>query len=400
MTTKPAWLENEIRRLNDRSLCIPRRIIETAQGDWIKINGQKVLNLGSNNYLGMANHPVLRKAVISAMEEFGIGPSGGRNIVGITKLLNELEIELAQFKNSEMALMFQSGYLANMSVVTSLVGNGDIVFFDAMLHTTLMDSCIVSGARLLKFDHTDPDSLFRLVSETPRNSYNMGMILTDGVFALDGDIAPLPAYVPIAKEFDLWLIVDDAHGMGVLGKSGRGIVDHFSLGKEVDIEISVLSKAFGVVGGLATGKQEVMQIISQKGRSLSLSSGLSIPDISASLASLIYVQSHNELIEKLWENSKYFVKKMREMGFDLGNTQTPIVPVLVGEPRLAQEFSSRLLREKVFVPAIVNYPSSNSTSISKARLRVMNSSTHTKDDLDFALSVFKMIGTDLGVING
>ena len=376
----------------DSDLCVPQRMIETAQGAWVVMNGKKVLNLGSNNYLGMANHPVLREASINAINEFGVGPSGGRNIVGITRLLHDLESKLAQFKNSEMALTFQSGYLANISVITSLAGKDDLVFSDEMLHTTLMDSCVISGAKVLKFAHTDADSLLRLIRKTPRTSYNMGMILTDGVFALDGDIAPLSDYAKIAKEFDLWLVVDDAHGMGVLGKGGMGIADYFNLGKEVDVEISVFSKAFGVVGGLASGKQEVIQLISQKGRSLSLSSGMTIPDIAACLASIEYVQSHNELIEKLWENTKYFTEKMKNIGFNLGKTQTPIIPVIVDDPSLAQNFSSLLFDQGVFVPAIVSYPSNNITSTPKARLRIMSSATHSREDLDYALSAFERIG--------
>jgi glycine C-acetyltransferase len=398
MVTKLTWVKNEIQKLIDFDLDVPQRIIETAQDAWIVMNDKRVLNLGSNNYLGMANHPVLREASIEAMNKYGVGPSGGRNIVGITKLLSDLELELARFKNSEMALTFQSGYLANISVVGSLVGAEDVVFTDALFHTTLMDACAISGAKVLKFDHADADNLLHLISRTSRNSYSRGMIITDGVFALDGDIAPLPAYAKIAREFDLWLVVDDAHGAGVLGKDGRGIVDHFNLRDEIDVEISVLSKAFGVVGGVAVGKREVIQLIAQKGRSLSLSSGMTIPDIAACLASVQYIQSHHELIEKLWENTKYFTEQMKSMGFNLGKTQTPIVPVIVGNPGLAQNFSSLLFDEGVFVPAIVSYPSSNIASTPKARLRIINSATHSREDLDCALSAFKRIGRRLNLI--
>ncbi len=395
MTEKTAWIEEELASLREQGLYINIRTIESPQDAWLVVDGKKVLNFCANNYLGLANHPKLREAAQKAIEKYGVGPGAVRTIAGTMSLHNELERRLAEFKGVEAAITFQSGFNANLATIPALVGRGDVIFSDELNHASIIDGCRLSRAEIVRYAHADPDDLRRVIAEKPRDSYRRALIVTDGVFSMDGDIAPLPEIYQIARENDFLLMVDDAHGEGVLGRGGRGIVDHFDLHGKVDIEVGTMSKAFGVVGGVVAGSKLLIEWLRQRGRPFLFSSAMTVPDVAACLAAVDLLEESTELVDRLWSNAEYFKKGMNEMGFDTGKTQTPIVPVMLGDAKLAQEFSRRLFEEGVFAMAI-GYPT---VPKGKARIRVMNTAAHTRDDLDMALEVFGKVGRELGVIS-
>jgi len=390
--TKIAWLDEEIASLKSQGLFTNIRTLSSPQGAWLVVDGKRVLNFSSNNYLGLANHPRLIEAAKKAMDEYGLGPAAVRTIAGTMDLHVRLEQRLAAFKGVEAAITFQSGFTANLATVAALVGKGDVIFSDELNHASIIDGCRLSGAKIVRFRHADPGDLRQQIAAT--TEYGRRLIITDGVFSMDGDIAPLPDLYEIANAHDILLMVDDAHGEGVLGRGGRGIVDHFGLHGKVDIEIGTMSKAFGVVGGIVAGKQSIIDWLRQRGRPFLFSSAMTVPDVAACLAAVDLLEESTELVERLWNNADYFKKHMNELGFNTGNTQTPIVPVMLGEAPLAQKFSRRLFEEGVFAMAI-GYPT---VPQGKARIRVMNSATHTHDDLDLALDIFARVGRELGVI--
>jgi glycine C-acetyltransferase len=351
-----------------------------------------VPNFSSNNYLGLANHPRLIEAAQTAMKQMGIGPAAVRSIAGTTELHVELERKLAAFKHVEAALTFQSGFNANIAVIPALVGKGDVIFSDALNHASIIDGCRLSGASIVRYEHNDVDDLRRKIAAT--SEYGRRLIITDGVFSMDGDIAPLPALYDVAAAHDILLMVDDAHGEGVLGRGGRGIVDHFELHGLVDVEVGTMSKAFGVVGGIVAGRQILIEWLKQRARPFLFSSAMTIPDVAACIAAVDLLAESTELVDRLWANAETFKQGMKQLGFDTGQTQTPIVPVMLGEAPLAQEFSRRLFDEGVFAMAI-GYPT---VAKGKARIRVMNSAAHSPQDLEQALGAFERVGKALGVI--
>jgi glycine C-acetyltransferase len=304
----------------------------------------------------------------------------------------QLEKRLAAFKGVEAAITFQSGFMANLAAIPALVGKDDVIFSDRLNHASIIDGCRLSRARIVAYEHCNPGDLRKQIAAT--SGYGRRLIVTDGVFSMDGDIAPLSDLYEVAAEHDILLMVDDAHGEGVLGKGGRGIVDHFGLHGRVDIEVGTLSKAFGVVGGVVAGKQTIVDWLRQRGRPFLFSSAMTVPDVAACLAAVDLLEESTELVERLWSNADYFKTSMNRVGFDTGHTQTPIVPVMLGEAPLAQRFSKRLFEEGVFAMAI-GYPT---VPQGKARIRVMNSATHTRDDLDKALDIFANVGRELDVI--
>ena len=304
----------------------------------------------------------------------------------------QLEETLAAFKRAEACITLQSGFTANLATIPALVGKGDIIFSDELNHASIIDGSRLSRATIVRYSHNDVDDLRRKIAET--TEYGRRLIVTDGVFSMDGDIAPLDKICEVAEEHDILLMVDDAHGEGVLGEGGRGIVDHFGLHGRVDVEVGTLSKAFGVMGGLVAGKQPIIDWLRQRGRPFLFSSALTVPDTAACLAAVELLQESTELVDRLWSNAALFKKEMQNMGFNTGVTQTPIVPVMLGEATLAQKFSQRLFEEGVFAMAI-GYPT---VPQGKARIRVMNSAAHSHDDLEQALDVFGRVGKELGVI--
>lgn len=392
--TKTDWISDEIANLRTAGLFTQIRTIESPQGAWLVVDGQKVLNFCSNNYLGLANHPHLVKAAKAALEKYGVGPAAVRTIAGTMDLHLELETRLASFKGVEAALTFQSGFNANLATIPALVGKADVIYSDELNHASIIDGARLSGAKIVRFPHADAQGLRKVIKEHQDEGYNHSLIVTDGVFSMDGDIAPLDEIYDVAQEFDHLLMVDDAHGEGVLGNGGRGIVDHFDLHGKVDVEVGTLSKAFGVVGGAVTGNQVIIDWLRQRGRPFLFSSAMTAPDVAACLAAIDILEESSELVEKLWENTAYFKGRMEELGFDTGLSTTPIVPIMLGEAPLAQDFSRRLFEKDVFAMAI-GFPT---VPRGKARIRVMNSAAHSRDDLDQGLAAFETAGKELRVI--
>jgi glycine C-acetyltransferase len=392
---KLQFILDERARLEKEGLVVNLRTIESPQGAWIRVDGKKVLNLCSNNYLGMANHPRLREAARNAIEMFGVGPAAVRSIAGTMTLHTELEEKLAHFKHVEATLSFQSGFNSNIATIPALVGKDDLIFSDELNHASIIDGCRLSGAPIIRFEHCNPASLDQKLKEHYRSgSERRALIITDGVFSMDGDIAPLPSLVELAEKYGTMIMVDDAHGEGVLGKGGRGVVDHFGMHGRVDVEIGTLSKAFGVIGGFVAGKRIIIEHLRQKGRPFLFSSALTPADVAACSAAVDILESSEELVQKLWRNTRYFRKKIQEAGFNTGASETPITPVLLGEAKVAQEFSRRLFEESVFAMAI-SYPT---VPMGKARIRAMISAAHSIEDLDFGIDRFIAIGKQLNVI--
>ena len=388
------FITEELAQLKEQGLFITIRTIGSPQGAWIVVDGKKVLNMCSNNYLGFANHERLRDAAVKGIQEFGVGPAAVRTIAGTMTLHKTLEEKLARFKKVEAAISFQSGFNANLATIPALVGKEDLIFSDELNHASIIDGCRLSRATIIRYEHCNPESLREKLEEY-KDHPGKKMVITDGVFSMDGDIAPMDKLVAVAEEYDAITMVDDAHGEGVLGDAGRGIVDHFGLHGRVDIEVGTLSKAFGVVGGYVAGKKLIVDYLHQKARPFLFSSAVTPPDVSACIAAVDILQESGELVEKLWDNAKYFKKNMKELGFDLGFSQTPITPVMIGDAKVASRFSQRLFEEGIFAQSI-GYPT---VPKGKARIRVMISATHSKDDLDFGAETFGKIGKELGVIS-
>jgi glycine C-acetyltransferase len=393
MTSPLAWIQDEIETLKTSGLYNRIRTLSSPQGAWLLVDGKKVLNFCSNNYLGLANHPKVIQAAREAMDKYGVGPAAVRTIAGTMDLHVKLERRLAAFKGVESAITFQSGFNANLATIPALVGKEDVIFSDELNHASIIDGCRLSGAKIIRYNHCDPQDLEKALFEERRN-HPRALVVTDGVFSMDGDIAPLDQIYEVAKKHEAILMVDDAHGEGVLGRGGRGIVDHYQLHGKVDVEIGTLSKAFGVIGGVVAGNSLIVEWLRQRGRPFLFSSAMTVPDTAACLASLEILESSTELVDRLWENTRYFKEEMRKAGFDLGKSVTPITPVMLGEAPLAQEFSKALFDEGVFAMAI-GFPT---VPRGKARIRVMISAAHQKEDLERGLEIFTKVGKKLKVI--
>lgn len=393
MSNKISWLTQEIDGLKEQGLYNRIRTIGSAQGARIVVDGKDVLNFCSNNYLGLANHPKLIEAAKDATKKFGVGPAAVRTIAGTTDLHVQLEQRLAKFKGAQDVITFQSGFTANLGAISALVGKEDVIFSDRLNHASIIDGSRLSGAKIIPYEHNDAGALEDAIKEHASN-FRRGLIITDGVFSMDGDIAPLPDLVEVAKKYDILFMVDDAHGEGVLGKGGRGIVDHFGLHGQVDIEVGTMSKAFGVVGGIVAGDKVIIEWLRQRGRPFLFSSAVTAPDAAACLAAVDLLEESTELVDKLWDNAKYFKAEMKKLGFDTGVSETPITPVMLGEAPLAQQFSRELFDEGVFAMAI-GFPT---VPKGKARIRVMISASHDRDDLGQGLEAFARVGRRLGVI--
>ena len=391
--SKTDWIAQEIEGLKSQGLYNRIRTIGSPQGAWLVVDGKKVLNFCSNNYLGLANHPRIVAAAKKAADEMGVGPAAVRTIAGTTTLHLELEKRLAAFKGVEAAITFQSGFAANLATIPALVGKEDVIFSDRLNHASIIDGCRLSAAKIIPYEHCDVASLESVIKEN-LSHYRRAIIITDGVFSMDGDVAPLDKIYEVARMYDLLLMVDDAHGEGVLGKGGRGIVDHFGLHGKVDVEVGTLSKAFGVVGGVVAGDAVIVEWLRQRGRPFLFSSAVTAPDAAACLAALDLLEGSTELVDRLWENARYFKDKMKELGFNTGLSTTPITPVMLGEAPLAQQFSRALFEEGVFAMAL-GFPT---VPQGKARIRVMISAAHSQADLDNGLEAFEKVGRKLGVI--
>ena len=393
MNKRLDWIQNELDTLNEGGLYNRIRTLNSPQGAWLQVDGKKVLNFCSNNYLGLANHPRMAAAAKAAIDRYGVGPGAVRSIAGTMDLHLELEKRMASFKGVEAAITMQSGFAANLAVIPALVGKEDVLFTDELNHASIIDGCRLSGARIEKYKHADAADLDRVIREN-KGSYRRALCVTDGVFSMDGDLAPLDKIYEITNQHDVMLMVDDAHGEGVVGRGGRGIVDHFGLHGKVDVEVGTFSKAFGVMGGVIAGNQAIIDWLRQRGRPFLFSSAATPADVAACIAAVDLLEESTELVDKLWQNGNLFKKVMKEMGFDTGQSATPITPVMLGEAPLAQQFSRELFDENVFAMAL-GFPT---VPKGKARIRVMLSAAHSPTDLEEGLEAFKKIGKKLGVI--
>jgi glycine C-acetyltransferase len=391
-STKLDWINEEIGALKEAGLYNRIRTIDSPMDAWVKINGRRLLNFCANNYLGLANHPRIRQAAQASIDLYGVGPGAVRTIAGTMTPHIALEERLANFKQAEACITFQSGFMANLATIPALVGREDVIFSDELNHASIIDGCRLSRARVVRYAHTDVQDLEKQIKDV--TEYRRRMIISDGVFSMDGDIAPLDKLAELAERYDIILMVDDAHGEGVLGHGGRGIVDHFGLHGRVDVEVGTMSKAFGVVGGMVAGRAEIVEWLRQRGRPFLFSSAMTVPDTAACLEAVNMLEESTELIDRLWSNARSFRKGLEEMGFDTGQSETPIVPVMLGDAPLAQQFSQRLFEDGVFAMAI-GFPT---VPRGKARIRVMNSAAHTPQDIELALETFHKVGSELMII--
>jgi len=387
------WIHKEISNLKASGFFTTIRTLSSPQGAWLEVDGKKVLNFCSNNYLGFANHPHLVEAAIKAIEDYGVGPAAVRTIAGTMDIHNQLEQRIAAFKKAEAAITFQSGFAANLATIQALVGKEDIIFSDELNHASIIDGCRLSGARIIRYNHCDANHLELAIKEH-EGEYKRALIVTDGVFSMDGDIAPLDQLQEIAHAYDILLMVDDAHGEGVLGKGGRGIVDHFNLHGKVDIEVGTFSKAFGVIGGIVAGNAVVVDWLTQRGRPFLFSSAMTPPDVAACIAAIDLLEESTTFVDLLWENGGYFKNAMKASGFNIGHSETPITPIMLGEAPVAQAFSKALFENGIFATPI-GYPT---VPQGKARIRVMISAAHSKGDLDTGIAMFKKVGKELDII--
>ncbi len=393
MADKLAWIDEELNTLKNTGFYNTIRTLDSPQGAWLVVDGKKVLNFCSNNYLGLANHPRLVAAATEAMQRYGVGPGAVRTIAGTMSLHLELEQRVAAFKKVDAAITLQSGFSANGATIPALAGKEDVIFSDELNHASIIDGSRLSGAKIIRYAHCNPADLEKQIL-TAVGTYRRGLIISDGVFSMDGDIAPMDQLVEVARKYNLMTMVDDAHGEGVLGEGGRGIVDHFHLHGQVDVEVGTFSKAFGVMGGVVAGNARIIEWLRQRGRPFLFSSAATVPDAAACLAAVDLLEESTELVDRLWANARFFQTEMQKLGFDTGVTQTPITPVMLGEVQLAREFSRRLFDQGVFAMAL-GFPT---VPQGKARIRVMISAAHSQQDLEQALDTFARVGKDLGVL--
>ncbi|MFS0821242.1 glycine C-acetyltransferase [Bacillus sp. 1P02SD] len=368
--------------------------LQGANGPIIKINGKELINLSSNNYLGLATDERLKEVAKKAIDTYGVGAGAVRTINGTLDLHLKLEEKLAEFKHTEAAISYQSGFNCNMAAISAVMDKNDAILSDELNHASIIDGCRLSKAKIIRVNHSDMDDLRKKAKEaTESGLYNKVMVITDGVFSMDGDIAKLPEIVQIAEEFDLITYVDDAHGSGVLGK-GAGTVKHFGLSDKVDFQIGTLSKAIGVVGGYVAGKKELIDWLKVRSRPFLFSTAVTPADVTAATKAIEILMSSTELHDKLWDNANYFKQELKERGFDIGHSETPITPVIVGEEVKTQEFSKRLIEEGVYAKSIV-FPT---VPQGTGRVRNMPTAAHTKEMLDQAVAIYEKVGKEMNII--
>lgn len=359
----------------------------------ITLNGKQVINLCSNNYLGFANHPRVKEAAKKAIDKYGVGSGAVRTISGNIEIHEELDERLAKFKREEAALVFQSGFLANLGVIQAITDRGDLIISDELNHASIIDGVRLSRADKAVYPHSDMKALEQILKER-RKDYNEVLIITDGVFSMDGVIANLPEIVRLAKKYDAKVYVDDAHGSGVLGENGRGTVDHFNLHGQVDYIMGTLSKAIGVVGAYVAGSSEMKDYLLHRGRPLLFSTSMMPAACGAAIEAITMLEETDEYSKKLWDNTKYFQSKLKELGFTLGKTQTPITPLMIYDEAKTMDFAKKLLERGVYTSGIV-FPT---VPKGTARIRMMLSSEHTKEELDFAIKQIYELSKELGII--
>jgi glycine C-acetyltransferase len=397
-----AHLSAELDELKAAGLYRPLRVMSTANGTRVAVDGRAVINLASNNYLGLNTHPRLVEAAADAARRFGAGSGAVRTISGTMALHEELETALAEFKRVEAVLTFQSGFTCNTGVIPVVAGEPDLIVSDQLNHASIIDGMRLAKAPRVVYRHKDVAHLRELLAAARRDGrpdgqpYRAILVVTDGVFSMDGDIAPLPAIVAAAEEHDAAVFVDDAHASGVLGRNGRGSVDHFDLHGRVAIQVGTLSKAMGVLGGYVAGPLALREMLIQRGRPFLFSTSHPPAVAAACLAAIRVLEEEPELIERLWANTRRFKEGLRSLGFDTGVSETPITPIMVGDSGLAIRFADRLLDEGVWATSVV-FPT---VPLDGARLRTIVTAAHTDDELDACLAAFGRVGRELGIVAG
>jgi len=387
------FLSQEVATLREKGLFRNLRILEGCQLPKAIFDGKVVVNLSSNNYLGLNTHPKLITAAIRATQELGVGSGAVRTIAGTMQIHMELEETIARFKHVEASVVFQSGFTANAGTVSAILSKGDLIISDELNHASIIDGCRLSRAEIRVFPHKDLNRLEEILRETA-NFAGRKLVISDGVFSMDGDIAPLPQIVELAERYGAIMMVDDAHASGVLGKHGRGTVDHFSLHGRVDIQVGTLSKALGSLGGYVCGRRNLIDFLYHRARPFLFSTSHP-PAVAAScLAAFAVLQEEPIWTERLWENTRFFKSGLQRLGFDTGVSETPITPIIVGKGDLAMRFSDELFAEGVFAQGI-GYPT---VPEARSRVRTIVTATHSREQLQFALDVLERVGRRLGII--
>ncbi len=387
------FLKDKIKDLKEQGVYRKLPTLEGANEAEIILNGKKVINLSSNNYLGFANHPRLKEAAVKAVEKYGIGSGAVRTIVGNMDIHEELEDVLAQFKREEAVMVFQSGFNCNAGTIQAITEKGDLIVSDELNHASIIDGARLSRADKTIYKHNDMDSLEKVLKEN-REKYKNILIITDGVFSMDGDVADLPSIVNLAEKYEAMTYVDDAHGSGVLGENGRGTVDHFGLHGRVDFSIGTLSKAIGAIGGYVAGSKTMQDWLSHRGRPILFSTSLPPAAVGAIIEAVKMLMKSSEYTDRLWSNSRFFKEKLGKLGFDTGKSETPITPVIIGDEAKTMEFSKKLFENGVFVSGIV-FPT---VPKGTGRVRCMVTAGHTEEQLERAVGVFEKVGREMNIL--
>ncbi|EJS73079.1 glycine C-acetyltransferase [Bacillus cereus] len=392
--TLAKFLEANLEDLKSKGLYNVIDPLESPNGPIITIGGKEYINLSSNNYLGLATDNRLQEAAIGAIHKYGVGAGAVRTINGTLDLHIKLEETIAKFKHTEAAIAYQSGFNCNMAAISAVMDKNDAILSDELNHASIIDGSRLSRAKIIVYKHSDMEDLRqKAIAAKESGLYNKLMVITDGVFSMDGDIAKLPEIVEIAEELDLMTYVDDAHGSGVLGK-GAGTVKHFGLSDKVDFQIGTLSKAIGVIGGYVAGKQNLIDWLKVRSRPFLFSTALTPADAAACMRSIEILMESTELHDRLWENGRYLKQGLKELGFNIGESETPITPCIIGDEVLTQEFSKRLNEEGVYAKSIV-FPT---VAKGMGRVRNMPTAAHTKEMLDEAIRKYEKVGKEMGII--
>ena len=393
MRTDPlAYLGKELDSLRDQKLFRHLRILEDEQKAHTTVDHRSVVNLSSNNYLGLTTHRRLREKALKGIQDFGVGTGSVRTIAGTMEIHMELERRLADFKNVEKVVVFQSGFAANAGTVSAVLTKEDVVISDELNHASIIDGCRLSRATIKVFPHKDVDAARKIIKDLPASQRKL--LITDGVFSMDGDLGPLPALCDLAEETGCIMMVDDAHASGVFGKNGRGTVDHFGMHGRVDIQVGTLSKAMGSLGGYVAGSGDLIDFLYHRARPFLFSTSHPPSVVLSCLAALDVLMEEPEIIERLWDNTRFFKEGLHRLGFNTGLSESPITPVITGEGAKAMELSDKLFARGVFAQGIA-FPT---VARDKARVRTIVTATHTREDLQFALDAFAAVGREIGLI--
>ena len=388
-----AFLSDELETLKQQGLYRRLRVLDAAQQPTTIVDHREVVNLSSNNYLGLTTHPKLRARAREAIERLGVGSGSVRSIAGTMDIHMELERRLADFKKTEAVVVFQSGFTANAGTVSSILTSDDVVVSDELNHASIIDGCRLSRATIKVFPHKDADKARKILEGLPASQRKL--LITDGVFSMDGDLGALPELCELAEEFDCVMMVDDAHATGVFGKNGRGTIDHFGLHGRVDVQVGTLSKAVGVLGGYVAGSRSLIEFLYHRARPFLFSTSHPPAVAAACIAAIDVLLEEPGLIDRLWENTRFFKSGLQTLGFDIGLSQSPITPVIVGDAALAMKLSDHLFDEGVFAQGI-GFPT---VARGKARVRTIVTATHARDELQFALDAFRKVGRELGILS-